>query len=96
MKNNLLKSYNNEVKKISDLGYSDIILKEIEPNLNTDVHTHDFSAYACVIKGQFIVNDTKINHICNPGDYLAVDAKQQHSEKTSAEGATILIGKKYK
>ena len=45
MKNNLLDSYSNEVKKISDLGYSDIMLKEIEPNLNTDFHSHDFGTY---------------------------------------------------
>jgi quercetin dioxygenase-like cupin family protein len=96
MKNNLLEAYNNEVKKISDLGYSDIKLKEFEPNLNTGFHSHDFSAYACVVKGQFILNDTKKNHILNPGDFLAVDINQQHSEKTSAEGAIVLFGRKYK
>jgi quercetin dioxygenase-like cupin family protein len=96
MENNLLELYPNEVKKITDLGYIDIMLKEIEPNLNTEVHAHDFSAYACVIKGQFILNDTKKDHVLNPGDFLAVDMNQQHSEKTFANGATLLLGKKYK
>ena len=36
------------------------------------------------------------DHILNPGDFLEVEIKQEHSEKTSPEGATILIGKKYK
>ena len=96
MKSNLLDSYSDEVKKISGLGYSDIILKEIEPNLNTDFHSHDFGAYACVVKGQFILNDTKKDHVLNPGDFLAVDMNQKHSEKTLANGATLLLGKKYK
>jgi quercetin dioxygenase-like cupin family protein len=95
MKKYILNKYSKEYKKISSLGYKDIILKEIEPNSNTDFHAHEFGAYACVVKGQFIVNDTKINHILNPGDFLAVNANQKHSEKTSAEGATLLLGKKY-
>jgi quercetin dioxygenase-like cupin family protein len=96
MENNLLELYPNEVKKITDLGYTDIMLKEIEPNLNTEVHAHDFGAYACVVKGQFIVNYTKKEHVLNPGDFLAVDMNQQHSEKTFTYGATLIIGKKYK
>tara|TARA_B100001059_G_scaffold187751_1_gene189994 strand:+ start:1039 stop:1329 length:291 start_codon:yes stop_codon:yes gene_type:complete len=96
MKNNSLEDYSSEIKKISDHGYSDIMLKEIKPNLDTGFHTHDFGAYACVVKGQFILNDTKKDHILNPGDFLEVEIEQEHSEKTSPEGATILIGKKYK
>jgi quercetin dioxygenase-like cupin family protein len=48
------------------------------------------------VKGQFILNDTKKDHVLNPGDFLAVDINQQHSEKTFANGATLLLGKKYK
>ena len=46
----LLKPYAKEVSKRLNLGYADISLKKIEPNLNTDVHTHEFDAYALVIK----------------------------------------------
>ena len=35
MKNNSLEDYSSEIKKISDHGYSDIMLKEIKPNLDT-------------------------------------------------------------
>jgi quercetin dioxygenase-like cupin family protein len=88
--------YAEEIKKISKAGYSDITLKEIEPNLDTDFHTHDFDAYACVVKGKFILHYNNKKHVLKPGNFLAVDAKQLHSEKTSSLGATILIGKKYK
>ena len=88
--------YYEEIKKIINAGYSDISLKEIEPNLNTDFHTHSFDAYACVVKGKFILHYNNKEHILKPGNFLAVDAKQLHSEKTSSSGATILLGKRYK
>ena len=96
MDKNISEKYAKEVKQISNMGFSNISLKEIEPNLNTDFHTHDFDAYACVVKGKFILHDNDKEHILNPGDFLAVNANQLHSEKTSSLGATILLGKRYK
>ena len=46
--------------------------------------------------GKFILNTNKKKHILKPGDFLAVDSKQLHSEKTYSQGATILLGKRYK
>jgi quercetin dioxygenase-like cupin family protein len=96
METNIMNKYSEEIKKITNSGYTDITIKEIEPNLDTDFHTHDFDAYACVIQGKFILHDTTKKHVLNPGDFLAVNAQQKHAEKTSATGATILIGKRYK
>ena len=96
MEKNINSKYNEEIKIITNSGYSNISLKEIEPNLDTDFHTHDFDAYAMVVKGKFILNTNKKKHILNPGDFLAVDSKQLHSEKTYSQGATILLGKRYK
>ncbi|PPR15037.1 MAG: hypothetical protein CFH33_01678 [Alphaproteobacteria bacterium MarineAlpha9_Bin3] len=96
MEKNISEKYFKEVKQIINLGYSNISLKEIEPNLNTDFHTHDFDAYACVVKGKFILHDNDKEYVLKPGDFLAVNANQLHSEKTSSIGATILLGKRYK
>jgi len=95
MEKNINNKYMEEIKKITSSGYSNISLKEIEPNLDTDFHTHDFDAYACIVKGTFIFNTNKKEYVLKPGDFLAVNAKQLHSEKTSSEGATILLGKRY-
>ena len=96
MEININNKYSEEIKKITSSGYSNISLIEIEPNLDTDFHTHDFDAYAMVVKGKFIVNTKKKEHTLKPGDFLAVDSKQLHSEKTYSQGATILIGKRFK
>ena len=96
MEKSINSKYSEEIKKITSSGYSNISLVEIEPNRDTDFHTHDFDAYACVVKGKFILHCNNKKHVLKPGNFLAVDAKQLHSEKTSSIGATILIGKKYK
>ena len=96
MEKNINSKYNEEIKIITNSGYSNISLKEIEPNLNTDFHTHDFDAYAMGVKGKFILNTNQKKHILKPGDFLAVNSKQLHSEKTYSQGATILLGKRYK
>ena len=96
MEKSINSKYSEEIKKITSSGYSNISLVEIKPNLDTDFHTHDFDAYAMVVKGKFIVNTNKKEHILKPGDFLAVDSKQLHSEKTYSQGATILIGKRFK
>jgi len=96
MEKSINSKYSEEIKKITSSGYPNISLIEIEPNLDTDFHTHDFDAYAMVVKGEFIVNTNKKEHTLKPGDFLAVDSKQLHSEKTYSQGATILIGKRFK
>ena len=96
MEKNINSKYNEEIKIITNSGYSNISLKEIEPNLNTDFHIHNFDAYACVVKGKFIIHTKNKEHVLEPGDSLSVNAKQLHSEKTCSQGATILLGKRYK
>ena len=56
----------------------------------------ELKVFSNEIKGKFILHYNNKEHILKPGNFLAVDAKQLHSEKTSSSGATILIGKKYK
>ena len=96
MEKSINSKYSEEIKKITSSGYSNISLVEIKPNLDTDFHTHDFDAYAMVVKGKFIINTNKKEHTLKPGDFLAVDSKQLHSEKTYSQGATILLGKRFK
>ena len=96
MEININNKYSEEIKKIASSGYPNISLVEIKPNLDTDFHTHDFDAYAMVVKGKFILNTNQKKHILKPGDFLAVNSKQLHSEKTYSQGATILLGKRSK
>ena len=60
--------YSEEIKKITSSGYPNISLIEIEPNLDTDFHTHDFDAYAMVVKGKFIINTCLLYTSPSPRD----------------------------
>ncbi len=75
-------------------GYSDAESLELQPNLAKDMHTHDFSAFALVLSGEFtlVTEGGSVTH--QPGEACTLPAGTLHAEQTGASGATILIGKK--
>ncbi len=81
-------------QQLQEQGYSDAQSLEFEPNLAKDMHTHDFSAFALVLSGEFtlVTEDGSVTH--QPGEACKLAAGTLHSEQTGASGATILIGKK--
>ncbi len=77
-----------------DEGYGEGERLDCEPNMSNELHTHEFSAFAMVMRGEFTVvreNET-VTH--RPGDICRVPAGTMHAEQTGAEGATLFIGKK--
>ena len=79
---------------LQEQGYSEAQSLNYEPNLVNDMHTHDFSAFAFVLSGEFtlVTEDGSVTH--QPGEACKLAAGTLHSEHTGASGATILIGKK--
>lgn len=75
-------------------GYGAAEALECAPNMSGDMHTHEFSAFAMVTRGEFTVllESGPVTH--KPGEVCKVDAGTLHTEQTGAEGATLLIGKK--
>ena len=81
-------------QELQEQGYGEAQLLEFEPNSAADMHTHEFSAYAFVLSGEFIfvTEDGAATHL--PGQTCKLAAGTLHSEQTGASGATILVGKK--
>ncbi len=81
-------------EQLKEQGYSEAQVLEFEANLDSDMHTHDFSAFALVLSGEFtlVTEDGSVTH--QPGEACKLAAGTLHSEQTGASGATILIGKK--
>ncbi len=81
-------------QQLQEQGYSEAQSLEFEPNLVSDMHTHDFSTFAFVLSGEFtlVTEDGSVTH--QPGETCKLEAGTLHSEQTGASGATILIGKK--
>ena len=81
-------------QQLQELGYGEAQSVEYPPNMVTDMHTHDFSAFALVLSGEFILvtEEGAVRH--QPGEACKLAAGTRHSERTGASGARILIGKK--
>ena len=77
-----------------DQGYGAAESLECAPNMTGDMHTHEFSAFAMITRGEFTVmlENGPVAH--KPGEVCKVDAGTLHTEQTGADGATLLIGKK--
>ena len=81
-------------QQLEEQGYGEGYLIEYEPNSANDMHTHDFSAMAFVLSGEFILvtEDGSVAH--KPGETCSLKAGTLHSEQSGASGASVLVGKK--
>ena len=73
-----------------DEGYGEAAPLECEPNMKKDMHTHDFSAYAMVLRGEFTVARESGSTTHKPGETCKVDAGTLHAEQTGPDGATAV------
>ncbi len=81
-------------QRLQEQGYSEAQALEYEPNSVNDMHSHDFSAFALVLSGEFtlVTEEGSVTH--QPGETCKLAAGTLHSEQMGETGATILIGKK--
>ena len=81
-------------QRAADLGYGQAQVKEYPPNQSGELHSHDFSAFAMVAGGEFILefDDGEVTY--RPGDSCEVAAGTRHCEKTGSAGATVWFATK--
>jgi len=81
-------------QQLTDHGYDESEIKVWEPNLNADMHTHDFSVMLLVTEGVFelALEDGSTHY--RPGEWCELPAGTLHSERTGADGAKGIIAKK--
>lgn len=88
--------YPEQYRKIKDLGYDTIEIRELEANLNLDYHMHPFTACMYILEGAVqIEGSDRKEHNLKPGDFIAVDGNDIHNEKTFSNGAKVIYGKKF-
>ena len=58
-------------------------------------HAHDYDIRGLVLSGVFIVNDGGKPVTYRAGDVFNVSAGSSHTEEIGAEGARIVVGRKY-
>ncbi len=81
-------------QQLQEQGYGEAQSLEFAPISVNDMHSHDFSAFAFGLCGEFTlaIEDGSVTH--QPGEACTLAAATLHSEQAGASGATILIGKK--
>ena len=79
---------------LQDEGYGEASTVEFEPNLAGEMHTHEFSAYVMVVRGELTLGTESGSVTHRPGEACKVPVGTVHSEAAGADGATILVGRK--
>ena len=76
-------------------GFTDIEMKSLAPRPANTGHAHDYDIRGLVLSGTFIVISDGKGATHHAGDIFAVPAGTSHQEEIGADGARILVGKKY-
>ena len=76
-------------------GYTEIETKDYQAKPENNTHAHDCSVRGLVLEGAFIVRLNGTQMTFGPGDVFDVAEGIEHTEQIGADGARILIGKKY-
>jgi quercetin dioxygenase-like cupin family protein len=69
--------------------------KALDPRPVNSGHTHDYDIRGLVLSGIFIVNQGDAPVTYRVGEIFAVPAGRKHTEEIGADGARIVVGKKY-
>lgn len=80
--------------QLSAAGYGEPTITSYEPNADGAFHTHDFSAMLMVTSGEFHLVLEDRTDVMTEGDWCEVPAGTVHYEKSGADGASVLAGKK--
>ena len=74
-----------------DEGYVNFRSVRYEPGNRPELHAHDVSAKVLLLEGTFAMGYADDEMTLGVGDTCEVPAGTLHSERTGAEGATVLL-----
>lgn len=76
-----------------DEGFDEIIVREWQPHLKLDAHTHPFDVSALVVRGEFfLTTGEKVTHL-KAGDAFRLARHVMHEELYGPQGATVWVAR---
>ena len=81
-------------QRLREKGYEEGQFKEYAPNTDGPMHTHDFSVMLFVVSGEFTLARNNGATTYRPGEICELAAGIEHVERTGANGAKVLLGKR--
>ncbi len=82
-------------RQLRKQGYGKPETQEFEINYSCKLHAHEFSVFALVEEGEFILHTEKNSEVFHPGYTCKVTAGTLHAEASGPGGAKIIFGKKF-
>lgn len=82
-------------RELKSDGYVEIETKDYVGRPANNEHGHDFSVRGLVLEGRFTVIQDRRPTTYLPGQIFSVAKGDPHSEEIAAEGARVLVGRKY-
>ena len=76
-------------------GYTEIEAKFLQPRPANDHHGHPFAVRGLVLAGTFTVAQNNSAKTYRAGEIFSVAADHDHSEEVGADGADVVVGRKY-
>lgn len=76
-------------------GYTEVEIKVLVPRPANEPHGHPYDIRGLVLAGTFTVIQNRTPRVYRSGEIFAVPAHQDHAEEIGADGAQILVGRKY-
>ena len=81
--------------RLKEDGYIEIEAKALQPRPRNDEHGHPFAVRGLVLAGAFTVTQGSVATTYRAGEMFSVPAGQDHSEEVGADGAEVIVGRKY-
>ena len=76
-------------------GFTEIELQTLAPRPGKGRHRHLFEIRGLVISGGFVVQQEGDPVVYRPGEIFSVAEGKLHDEWIGADGATLLVGRKF-
>jgi len=76
-------------------GYQEVELQELAPRPGKGRHRHHFAIRGLVLSGTFLVTQDSDPVTYGPWQIFAVAEGELHDESIGAEGARVLVGRKF-
>ncbi len=75
-------------------GFDEVVQREWGPDVVLDTHTHPFSVWAQVVRGElWLTCDGETKHL-RANDVFELDANVPHGERYGAEGAAYWVARR--
>lgn len=81
-------------KDLREKGYTEVSMRQWDPDKEVPEHTHPFDARVLVLDGEVSVTWEGRSRTCRAGDVFELAAGVVHSERYGPSGAKFLSGRR--